>query len=115
MNSLEINSKNAYASLYVNQSMFNSTKTDPSCIDGFINYARSISGVEVAIMFREVESDKYKVSFRSRGSIDVSEIAAKYGGGGHKNAAGCSVNGSLEQVKKEIYSNVEGWTWMGLS
>ncbi|HBO84727.1 MAG TPA: hypothetical protein DD641_07110, partial [Deltaproteobacteria bacterium] len=70
--------------------------------DGFVNYARSISGVEVGILFREVWSGEYKVSFRSRGNVDVSEVGVMFGGGGHKNAAGCSVKGTIEEAKNKI-------------
>lgn len=56
--------------------------------DGFINYARSIRGVELAIFLREEEPGLFKVSFRSKGRIDVSQICARFGGGGHRNAGG---------------------------
>ena len=57
-------------------------------VDGIINYPRSIKGVEAAILFREVSRNKFKVSFRSRGSINVAKMATAMGGGGHKNASG---------------------------
>ncbi|MFO7736558.1 MAG: bifunctional oligoribonuclease/PAP phosphatase NrnA [bacterium] len=65
-------------------------------IDKFVNYARSIEGVELAMRFREMEPDFYKVSMRSRGNIDASLIAHDMGGGGHKNAAGFIFRGSYE-------------------
>ena len=76
-------------------------------LDGFINYPRGIEGVEVAIQFREIEDKKYKVSFRSRGLINVATIAEHFSGGGHANAAGCTLNGSLEEVQNIIYRAVE--------
>jgi phosphoesterase RecJ-like protein len=72
-------------------------------LEGFINYPRSIVGVEVAVSFREEEGGFFRVSFRSKGRVDVSAVAARFGGGGHRNAAGCTVPGTLEGVKKRVY------------
>jgi len=62
-------------------------------LEGFINYPRSIVGVEVAVSFREEAEGVFRVSFRSKGRVDVSAVAARFGGGGHRNAAGCTVLG----------------------
>lgn len=72
--------------------------------DGFVNYPRSISGVEVALFFNQIAEDLYKISFRSRGSVDVGTLAQKLGGGGHHNAAGAKLNGSLDDVKDTVFS-----------
>ncbi len=76
---------------------------DESLIDGFINYARSISGVEVAtqLLGRDAE---WRISFRSKGKVDVSEIAQIFGGGGHRNAAGCTIVGDRDAVKERLSS-----------
>jgi phosphoesterase RecJ-like protein len=71
-------------------------------LEGFINYPRSIVGVEVAVSFREEEGAVFRVSFRSKGRVDVSAVAARFGGGGHRNAAGCTVPGTLADVKKRV-------------
>ena len=71
-------------------------------LEGFINYPRSIVGVEVAVSFREEEGGVFRVSFRSKGRVDVSAVAARFGGGGHRNAAGCAVPGTLADVKKRV-------------
>lgn len=72
----------------------------------FINYPRSILGVEIAILFRELKSGKWKVSFRSKNSIDVQKIAAVFKGGGHAHAAGCTLEGSLAFVKAKVFEEV---------
>jgi Exopolyphosphatase-related proteins len=71
-------------------------------LEGFINYPRSIVGVEVAVSLREEEGGVFRVSFRSKGRVDVSAVAARFGGGGHRNAAGCTVPGTLADVKKKV-------------
>lgn len=81
---------------------------EESLTDGFINYARSVRGVEVATqMTWDPEASHWRISFRSRGKVDVSELAAGFGGGGHHNAAGCRIAGSAEDVRAELTSALE--------
>ncbi len=70
-----------------------------------VGYGRPIRDVEVALLFRETMSD-IKVSLRSKSRIDVNQIAAGFGGGGHRRAAGCNIEGSLEEVKEKIFAAV---------
>jgi phosphoesterase RecJ-like protein len=105
--SLHVDQSGLYASILVSREMFESTGATADMIDGFINYPRRIEGVEVAIQFREVEQKRYKISFRSRGNANVAAIAEQFGGGGHANAAGCTLSGSFEEVRDKIYQAVE--------
>ena len=75
--------------------------------DGFINYVRFIQGVEVALLFREVPGRGVKVSMRSKGAIDVNQLAQHFGGGGHQKAAGCSFEGSLQEATERVVRAVE--------
>lgn len=70
--------------------------------DGFVNYPRAVRGVEVALFFNEVEQGKFKISLRSRGKIDVGNLARQLGGGGHHNAAGAKISGSQDVAKKTV-------------
>lgn len=71
--------------------------------EGLIQYPRMIDGVEVAIIFRELdESDDVRVSFRSRERVDVSALAQEFGGGGHERAAGCTVRGPLKAAQDRV-------------
>jgi phosphoesterase RecJ-like protein len=74
--------------------------------EGLVNYAVGIAGVEVALFFRELPGGRYRVSLRSKGSVDVSKIAATFGGGGHECAGGCSIAGPLEVAVENIMSAV---------
>ncbi|KIR01515.1 3'-to-5' oligoribonuclease A [Lachnospiraceae bacterium TWA4] len=65
-----------------------------------------IEGVEVAIFTYEKPGNKHKVSLRSNGKIDVSEICVSYGGGGHAVAAGCTVSGTRKEVENMILNDV---------
>lgn len=68
--------------------------------DGFINYGRGIMGVEVATQLMEMGDKGWKISFRSRGLVDVSALASRFGGGGHHNAAACMMQGSADEIRQ---------------
>ena len=70
--------------------------------EGLINYPRSIAGVEIGILFREIEEEVIKVGFRSKSKVDVNLLAAEFGGGGHARAAGCTVKGKMETVINKV-------------
>ncbi|HSB70797.1 MAG TPA: bifunctional oligoribonuclease/PAP phosphatase NrnA [Candidatus Methylomirabilis sp.] len=76
--------------------------------EGFIEYVRILSGVRVALAFKEASPDQVKVSFRSRGSLDVAALAGQLGGGGHRNAAGCTLAGTLAEVKARVLAAAQG-------
>jgi len=96
-----------FASLTVTLDMYKKTGTNAELTDGFVNYPRSVRGVEVAIFFRELSENSFKVGFRSKGTVDVSMLAAGFGGGGHHNAAGCNIDGSIEQVREKVFSHIK--------
>ncbi|MCX5693070.1 MAG: bifunctional oligoribonuclease/PAP phosphatase NrnA [Candidatus Omnitrophica bacterium] len=89
--------------LWVTKDMLKETKASLEGTEGIINFARSIDGVEIAVLFRETGTDeRVKVSFRSKGKVDVNKLAAGFGGGGHPTASGCSVFGKFEDVEKKV-------------
>ncbi len=75
--------------------------------EGTINYVRSIKGVEVALLFREVSPGLVKIGYRSKSEVDVAALANRLGGGGHKRAAGAQKTGSLDEVSKLVIEMVE--------
>lgn len=74
--------------------------------EGLINQAQGIRGVAVSILLKEAEAAVVRVSLRSDGSIDVAEIAAGYGGGGHPRAAGCQVESRLEEARRRLLEDI---------
>src|SRR5438046_8845833 len=71
-------------------------------LDGVVEYPRSIAGVRLALLLRQLANGKVKVSFRSLGDVDVAELAHRFGGGGHRKAAGASLEGSLAEAQAEV-------------
>jgi bifunctional oligoribonuclease and PAP phosphatase NrnA len=67
--------------------------------DGIINFPLTVKDIQAVAFFKDVGPDDWRVSMRSKGDVDVGAIARSYGGGGHRNAAGCSAKGSLEQLQ----------------
>ena len=87
---------------------------DEGQTEGFVNYARMIKGVEVALIFRESAEGKIRISMRSKGNFDVAELAEIFGGGGHARAAGCSLDGqSISEAKELVFEKV--YEIMGLA
>ena len=80
---------------------------DDSITEGFIDFPLSIKGVEVAISLLETGDKRYKISFRSKGVVNVNEIASIYGGGGHILASGAVMNGYLEDIIDKLTFNVK--------
>lgn len=107
LSTLSISKRGDFASITVTLDMYEKTGASAELTDGFVNYPRSIRGVEVSVFFREIEPKLFKVGFRSKGKIDVSSLAAAFGGGGHHNAAGCNVAGTLDDVKTKIFDHLD--------
>jgi phosphoesterase RecJ-like protein len=89
---LKLYGENSIAIIHVTQDMFNETSTTPADTENFINYPRSLVSVKVVAFIKETRTDLISVSLRSKGKeCDVAAIAAKFGGGGHRNAAGYKI------------------------
>lgn len=74
--------------------------------EGIVNHARAIEGVDVALLLKEVEPRRFRVSLRSNGAVDVAALATELGGGGHPRAAGCQAEGSFEEVRRRLLEAV---------
>lgn len=92
---------------YVSQKMMQLYGALPSDLDGIIDQLRVTEGVEVAILVREEGVQLHKASLRSNGKVDVSAICCMFGGGGHKMAAGCTMNGSIHDVINNLSGQIE--------
>ncbi len=86
----------------VTEDMFRRTGTNSEFTDGFVEYIKQIRGVEVAVLIRQVGKDLYKISMRAKGTVDVAAVCSTFGGGGHKNAAGCTMEGTIEEVEGKL-------------
>lgn len=94
------------ACLIVTAADLRSAGGDEALIDGFVNVARGIAGVEVAAQIVE-HGGVCRVSLRSKGRVDVGRLAALLGGGGHRNAAGCRLPGTPEAIRDQLLAILE--------
>jgi bifunctional oligoribonuclease and PAP phosphatase NrnA len=88
--------------MFVSQAQMKHCNAREEDCEGLVNYALGISGVEVAIFFRELPDGHYRVSLRSKGAVDVSAVAERFQGGGHVCASGCSIEGPLSVAVERI-------------
>ena len=72
--------------------------------DGFVNYPLTVGEVEAVAMLKECEPGMYRTSLRSKGDVNVAKVAEQFGGGGHRNAAGCTLQGSWDEAETLIIS-----------
>ena len=76
-------------------------------IEELTNYSLAVKDVEVGLFIRQVEPNFVKVSFRSKGRVDVNKVARMFGGGGHIHAAGCRTNSDPEVLKQKIIREIQ--------
>jgi phosphoesterase RecJ-like protein len=94
------------ASLAVDEAAFARADADSTDTDEIINIPRAVAGVEAVIFCKQWEPGLVKVSLRSRGGVDVQSVAAKFGGGGHTNAAGCTFETDLETARASLEASL---------
>lgn len=91
----------------VKKKMMDFYHVEPKDLDGIVQQLRVIKGVEVAIFIYEVKPQEFKVSLRSKGKVNVNEVASYFGGGGHVLAAGCTFHGSVYDVINNLLEIIE--------
>ena len=104
LNSLKFYAENRIAVVYTTREMEERTGAKDSDMDGLAAIPRQIEGVWIGITVKEKGDNYYRVSVRTNDGHDAAWICSKFGGGGHFAAAGCSVNGELEEVISLIVS-----------
>ncbi|MDR3707594.1 MAG: bifunctional oligoribonuclease/PAP phosphatase NrnA [Capsulimonadaceae bacterium] len=90
----------------VSREAFDQAGASDEDTEGFVNPVRAVRGTEVAILFREVAKGRVRISLRSTEHVDVSHVAGKFGGGGHRMASGCSYEGSLDEAVAALVAAV---------
>lgn len=86
---------------------FRETETSQQDTENFVNFPLFVMDIKVSVLVRETKEGLWKVSLRSKGDVSVSGVAAKFGGGGHKNAAGCTLLGTREEVRKKVFDAIK--------
>lgn len=106
LQTLELSCDGQIASMILTHEHLERASATRQDTEGLIDYPRSIDGVEIAVLYRELEEDRYKVSLRSRGTTSVEVVARRHGGGGHRNAAGCELDGPIDEARKVLQADL---------
>jgi phosphoesterase RecJ-like protein len=104
---LETSADGKISYMIIDQQTLSRLNVSKEDTEGFVDYSLFLKGAEVGVLFTQKNDSKIKVSFRSQNSFDVSALARTFGGGGHRNAAGCTVNRDLNATKELILKKVE--------
>ena len=100
---LELHAEDRLATVALTQAMYERAAASPSDSEGLVDFPRTIRGVEAVALFRETTEGMVKVSLRSRSDgVEMEKLANAHGGGGHRNAAGFVVEGTLESVRGDV-------------
>jgi len=99
LSKMELDASGRVATVYVDQKLAHECGGTYEDTEGIVNLPLTVKEIEAVAFFKEAGPDDWRVSMRSKGDVDVNAIAAEFGGGGHKNASGCSATGRFEDLK----------------
>lgn len=99
LNAMTVDRTGRVAALSVDHAMTSAAGGTYEDTEGLVNMPLTVKEIVAVVFFKQSEGNEYRVSLRSKGDIDVGGVAKQFGGGGHKNAAGCTVSGSLETLR----------------
>ncbi len=106
LSTLELLADGRLAVITCDRAMLEATGAQPEDTENLINIPRAIQGVRVAVFLKALRDGAVRVSLRSRGDLDVQGVARRFGGGGHRNAAGCTLPGSLPDARRTLLDAV---------
>ena len=102
LSTLEFHWEGRISSIRVSQQMMREVGASQEHTDNFTDFVRAIEGVEVGVYYNELSDNRFKISLRSKGAINVERIASQFGGGGHERAAACRLEGPFEAIQEKI-------------
>jgi phosphoesterase RecJ-like protein len=107
LSAMQIDQSGSIAIVYLDHEMARAAGGTYEDTEGLINLPLTVKEILAVVFFKQIEADQYRVSMRSKGEIDIGAIAKSFGGGGHKNAAGCTVNGPIDTLQKLFIEKIE--------
>ncbi len=107
LETLSLDLKNKVGSLVVTQNALRDTGASLEHTEGLVDIPRTVKEISISILYTQLADDYFKLSLRSKGSVNVEKIAKKFGGGGHVNAAGCTIKGKIDTIKLQILQAIK--------
>ncbi len=108
LTTLQLHARNRIATTDLPKRFFAESGAEPEDTEGIVNYGRNIEGVLVSALLKEGEDNSTRVSLRAKPGVDVQQVAAKFGGGGHKAASGCTIPLPLAEAKAKLVEILSG-------
>ena len=102
LGSMEIDPSGRLATLYVDQTIAAATGGTYEDTEGLVNEPLTVKEIQAVLFIKEHGPDDWRISMRSKAAIDINVVAKRFGGGGHKNASGCSAKGPLPEIRTAI-------------
>ena len=106
LGAMDVDPSGRVAVLYLDHAMTAAAGGTYDDTEGLINQPLTVKEIQAVVFFKQNEGDDYRVSMRSKGNVDIGSIAKTYGGGGHKNAAGCSASGAIATLKQVFVDRI---------
>jgi bifunctional oligoribonuclease and PAP phosphatase NrnA len=107
LSAMQIDQSGRIAIVYLDHEMARAAGGTYEDTEGLINLPLTVKEIQAVVFFKQDEGDQYRVSMRSKGLIDIGAVAKEFGGGGHKNAAGCTVTGPVDALQKQFVERIE--------
>jgi bifunctional oligoribonuclease and PAP phosphatase NrnA len=107
LSDMQIDKSGRIAIVYVDHAMARAAGGTYEDTEGLVNLPLTVKEIEAVVFFKQEKDGEYRVSLRSKGDIDIGAVAKEYGGGGHKNAAGCTVRGNIDDLRRSLVEKVE--------
>ena len=107
LNGMQLDATERIATMVVTRAMAAGCGATYEDTEGLVNFPLSAKEVLAVVFFKENGADDWRVSLRSKGDIDIGAVAKEFGGGGHKNAAGCSVTGAIDHLQRLFVGKIE--------
>jgi phosphoesterase RecJ-like protein len=107
LSDMQIDKSGRIAIVYVDHVMARAAGGTYEDTEGLVNLPLTVKEIEAVVFFKQEKDNEYRVSLRSKGDIDIGAVAKEYGGGGHKNAAGCTVRGNIDDLRRSLVEKVE--------
>jgi phosphoesterase RecJ-like protein len=107
LSAMQLDTTGRIAIVYLDHEMARAAGGTYEDTEGLINLPLTVKEIRAVVFFKQVEGDEYRVSLRSKGDIDIGAVAKEFGGGGHKNAAGCTVSGGIDTLQKLFVEKME--------
>jgi phosphoesterase RecJ-like protein len=107
LGAMQLDAKGRIAIVYLDHDMAREAGGTYEDTEGLINLPLTVKDIQAVVFFKEIERHQYRVSMRSKGEIDVGGVAKEFGGGGHKNAAGCTAEGPIDSLQKLFVDKID--------